>query len=141
MPMKPLSSWEKVFRSADVNGDGTLDFGELRLMLRREKSNLTDSQIMQVFKFFDGPNGDRKITLTEFISGMRKIEQFVESLKALFNKFDTDRSGYLERDEMRRLLNSCGQRYSTSDVDHVIRLADANGDGKISLEELIYACT
>lgn len=39
------SAWEKMFKEADTDNSGTLDVMELRTMLRKGNSNMTDSQI------------------------------------------------------------------------------------------------
>jgi Ca2+-binding EF-hand superfamily protein len=58
-----------------------------------------------------------------------------------FNKYDTDKSGFLERSEVKELLEADFKEYgievSESAIDVLIGLTDKNNDGKISKEEYI----
>ncbi|KAK0060108.1 calmodulin-2 [Biomphalaria pfeifferi] len=141
MPRASRRDWESLFKLADRDGNGYLDINELRALFKKANSRVTESQLIDIFEYFDGPNGDRRITMKEFTTGIRKIEQFHRDVESLFKKFDRDRSGFLDRNEMKRLLESSGQRFTHQEVNEIIRQADANGDGHISLDELLNALT
>jgi len=65
----------------------------------------------------------------------------LEEARRLFAIYDNDKSGYLERHEIPRLLTDTyrgmGVNYvlTQHDVDSYIRFADVNRDGKISKQE------
>lgn len=72
---------------------------------------------------------------------MKPTESELQAVvKEAFNSFDTDNSGYLEREEIRKLLNEVvsdqGQSISDDELNEVIMAVDANGDGKFSFSEL-----
>lgn len=64
-----------------------------------------------------------------------------EIVKKAFEIYDTDKSGFLERDEIKKLLDdACGElgadEITEDQLDAVIQTVDANNDGKFSFEEL-----
>ncbi|XP_005090178.2 neo-calmodulin [Aplysia californica] len=138
---KTIQEWEALFKSADKDNSGTLDLFELRDLLRKGDSKMTDQQIAEAFIFFDGEGGDRKINLQEFTKGLQHLFDFIKKVEDLFKQLDADNSGYLERSELRELLNRSGKKFTDKDLDEMIKQADSSGDGKISLQELKDACS
>ena len=70
-----------------------------------------------------------------------KDEQLKDIVGKAFDLYDADKSGYLERDEIKKLLNdACAElgapAITDSQLDEVIKTVDDNGDGKFSFEEL-----
>ncbi|GFR63143.1 calmodulin [Elysia marginata] len=137
---KSISEWEAVFRAADKDGSGTLDVHELRDMLRKANCNISDSQIGEAFVYLHGPHGD-KCTLEEFVKGMQKLEEFIKGLVRLFREYDADNSGYLDKNELRKIMESCGHKYTEKEIQETLQKADTSGDGKISFDEFFNACT
>merc|ERR1711879_50899 len=124
-----------------MGGDGYLSIMELRELMKRGGSNMTDAQIADTFVFFDGPRGDKRITLQEFTDGLEEIIKFVQELEKLFHELDKSGDGHLDGTELRELLKRSGRKFSDDDVDKIIKDADRNGDNKISFQEFMNACT
>ncbi|CAL1530931.1 unnamed protein product [Lymnaea stagnalis] len=141
MTKQTIDQWKELFAAADKDKSGTLDVLELRDMLRRGNSKMTDSQIADAFVYFDGPKGDRRITLEEFVKGMNNLNDFIAKLSALFKQYDNDNSGYLDKNELRKVLEASGHKFTDAEVNEILRNADSSGDGKISFEEFLDACT
>lgn len=61
------------------------------------------------------------------------------ALRRAFDVFDEDGSGYLTKDEFQAILlrQAGGSNLSDSDAAEVLAAMDSDGDGKVSLEELI----
>jgi hypothetical protein len=59
-------------------------------------------------------------------------------LVQLFNAVDTDKSGYIDKDELGVALGLLGFRWlKEKQIDGIFSRADVNGDGMISLEEFM----
>merc|ERR1712066_500082 len=62
-------------------------------------------------------------------------------VKKAFELYDADKSGFLEREEIKKLLNdACSElgapQITDAQLDEVIKSVDENGDNKFSFEEL-----
>jgi hypothetical protein len=83
------------------------------------------------------------IKLNKF-SSMPKAKEIRAMVKQAFNQYDLDKSGFLEHEEIKKLLNdansqSGGQSMSNLQIEQIIRTVDNNGDGMFSEEELFCA--
>merc|ERR1711862_185631 len=61
-------------------------------------------------------------------------------VKKAFELYDTDKSGFLDREEIKKLLNdACAElgapAITDAQLDEVIKTVDDNGDGKFSFDE------
>eukprot|EP01101_Sappina_pedata_P011522 TRINITY_DN7761_c0_g1_i1.p1 TRINITY_DN7761_c0_g1~~TRINITY_DN7761_c0_g1_i1.p1 ORF type:complete len:186 (-),score=61.99 TRINITY_DN7761_c0_g1_i1:19-576(-) len=102
-----------------------------------------------IFTAFD-TNKDGNISFPEFVSSLSTMTRGTpdEKLEFAFMMYDTDKSGFITRDQMARIIESfyrlvgpmvtfSGKRYESPQqlVDDFFEQIDSNGDGKISLEE------
>ena len=57
-------------------------------------------------------------------------------MRHAFDSFDKDGSGAISVTELREVLNEkMGNQVSEEELDRLVTLADANGDGEIDFEE------
>ena len=61
-----------------------------------------------------------------------------ETVKKVFEQFDTDASGFIDREELVDAVNKLGVKLQEKDVDFMIRDLDLNGDGKIDFKEFCH---
>ncbi|XRA98075.1 hypothetical protein NFJ02_04g117730 [Pycnococcus provasolii] len=155
----------EVFRSYDSNGDGSLDRYEAENFLRSFLPEMTSPQADFMRVMLD-PNGDGFITYDELIHVIRECKtmdyrmlckdnmglaelRFKLGIKMgpeldwLFQKFDSDRSGTLEMNEVLSMIKE-GFPGITSMQQRaiytcILQEADENFDGNISLPELKQA--
>ncbi|BFZ02368.1 hypothetical protein BsWGS_05407 [Bradybaena similaris] len=133
-----IEELKEIFNAADKDKSGSLCRDELKEVLCKGNRKITESQLDEVFCYFDdGTGGDKRITLDEFIKGLQKLFDFVEELKELFKQFDTDNSGCLDRNELKKVLSECGHQFTESEIDDILREVDPNGDKKVSCEEFL----
>lgn len=80
----------------------------------------------------------RQLSLT---MGNEKVMQEINHARSIFEKYDRDRNGYLDRYEIRPILidtyQTLGYDFNPSqdDIDRYIEMMDSNGDGSISIFE------
>lgn len=61
------------------------------------------------------------------------------NLKALFDKIDSDRSGYLSQDEFFNFIRMIAPKLRRYDSDAIYNLIDSGHDGKVSINEFFAA--
>lgn len=52
-----------------------------------------------------------------------------------FRVFDSNGNGFIDREELRKVMQSLNESLSEEELDAMIKEADKNGDGQISFEE------
>ncbi|KAG7400853.1 hypothetical protein PHYBOEH_004064 [Phytophthora boehmeriae] len=61
----------------------------------------------------------------------------MDMFKEAFTLFDKDESGSIDRDELRSMMLALGQQLSSSEIDGIMKVADVDGDGKVSFTEFV----
>ncbi|XP_026233521.1 guanylyl cyclase-activating protein 2-like [Anabas testudineus] len=104
-----------------------------------------------MFRAFD-KNGDNTIDFLEFVAALNLVFRgdLEHKLRWSFKVYDKDGNGYVEKDELRSIIDSIYRlkRVSKTDtsepqftldevVDRILQAVDSDGDGKINMEEFI----
>jgi Ca2+-binding EF-hand superfamily protein len=78
-------------------------------------------------------NQNQKIDLTEFLCALCNLEQYFEQeyVSELFNLFDRNGDGFIDRKELKLTLEEC----QGEEIAYLFQLIDSNKDDRISLEE------
>lgn len=93
---------------------GTIESHELQCVMARLGEVLTDKELADMMKALDS-NGDGVIDFDEFVTMMKKRakERMNEDpeiqLRAVFDKFDADKSGRIDRNEVRMIMKKLAQ--------------------------------
>lgn len=66
---------------------------------------------------------------------VKKIEQCTENIKNVFNTFDVDKNGTIDKSELKRVLDYCSITLNDKDLDKVFDMIDLDGNKKISYNE------
>ena len=125
-----------VFQAIDTNGDGKLSHQEL--LAEYEKTMSLEEAKVEVSAIMEkvDTDGSGFIDYTEFLKAsvdMRKMLN-ADTLASAFAIFDTDGSGKISAEELRRALGS-GQDSEANVWKDIIMEVDQNGDGEIDLSE------
>ena len=99
--------------------------------------NPTDEELEEMIRIADA-DGTGDIDFAEFVTLMaHKMadEKSEETLRAAFSVFDTSGDGFINAEEMRRIMINVGEPVTLEDVEQVIRKVDKNGDGAIDYDE------
>mmetsp|Transcript_28650 Transcript_28650/g.50961 ORF Transcript_28650/g.50961 Transcript_28650/m.50961 type:complete len:468 (-) Transcript_28650:1097-2500(-) len=129
---------KQIFLTMDTDGNGLISYSEFEYGLSSLEGN--KSNIKKVYNLVDS-NFNGKIDYTEFLAACLYSQKYlnINLIKEAFSYFDTDRSGYITRDELQQSLSG-GQTISPAIalvVDEIIRTVDTNGDGKIDYMEYL----
>ena len=141
------------FNELDEDKSGMLEKSELDKVTEWVLQTYTEKSLTEranfkstLLKRIDA-NGDGKLSLQEFTVIFDEIIQRMDLItraKAEFDRLDTDKSGFLEKNELTAMLKVWSQTVlseikidATVNIEDLLSKLDANGDGKISLMEFV----
>mmetsp|Transcript_26944 Transcript_26944/g.39403 ORF Transcript_26944/g.39403 Transcript_26944/m.39403 type:complete len:911 (+) Transcript_26944:220-2952(+) len=125
---------DTVFKKIDADGSGAIDKDELRQLFLELGHEINDDDFDQVFRSLD-LDGDGTICEEEFAKWyISSEERILSKVKPIFDQFDTNKSGTIERDEVRQLLKQIEPRATEEDVDEALDAMYKSG----SKDEITY---
>ncbi|XP_051756390.1 calbindin 2b [Ctenopharyngodon idella] len=155
-----LDIWNKF----DADGNGCIEGKELEHFIREleiarksasaDPSNASFKDRMKEFMLKFDENGDGKIEMSELAQILPTEENFLLCFRqfvgssaefmAAWRKYDTDRSGYIESNELKGflsdLLKKANRHYDDKKLNEytqtILKMFDLNGDGKLGLSEM-----
>jgi len=126
--------------------DGTISTKELGKVLRMLGQNPSEQELQEMVDEVD-EDGSGTIDFDEFTQMMSKqlaaeaLEQIPErpekELAEAFRIFDKNCDGYLDFDEIKAVLDGCGEKFEEWEIKTFIAEGDKNDDGKMDYEEWI----
>ena len=125
-----------VFKSIDKDGDGQLDRKEVKEAYSKNESIFSsEEEIDEIFNKID-VNNTGHIDFSEFLLATLDYKKGIreKELRQIFNLIDKDKSGNLEKEEIAEFFN-LGSPEKAAALNKMMEEADANKDGKISLDE------
>eukprot|EP01046_Picozoa_sp_COSAG06_P004552 COSAG06_NODE_191_length_20709_cov_8.536778_5_plen_1153_part_00 len=133
---------QEVWNQLDEDGDGSLKEPELRTMLQRMGTTMTDKKFRRWMKQVDS---DRNgcISLEELEFWFRKQSEEARNLLAadardldeLWSEIDTDGSGELDKEELAAVLDIMGQPMGPRKLENMMQRLDTDGNGTVSKAE------
>ncbi|KAF3581223.1 hypothetical protein DY000_02029952 [Brassica cretica] len=124
---------DRVFKSMDTDGSGSITYGELRNGLNAPRShpNLSLSEAKQLMEAAD-VDGNGRLDLYEYISATTETNVLVtdENLHKAFQFFDKDGSGYITKDNLMKHVVE-----DEAIAKDIISEVDTDNDGRIDYEE------
>lgn len=140
MPPEHVEALRAQFDILDANGDGRVSQAEIQAILGRVAyAHLEPADRQRILDSFSGvdADGDGSITfdeyLTLFIDAQR--EDATGGLRYSFDQYDTDGDGYLTAEDFQRVSEEHGEALTEQQAEAMIKMADANDDGRVSFEE------
>lgn len=134
---------ESAFRRWDANKDGSISIQEMKAGLSGCGIMFTEQEAETCFAVADR-NGDNEVSMEEFVdllssshtSSTGPIKKFFEfCVEQAFNNIDTNKDGSISYQELSNSLRKAG--FSDQEIHTIFALADHDGDGEVSLHELL----
>jgi calcium-dependent protein kinase len=126
------------FEKIDVDGSGYIEIEELREALKNKDLKQTTEEIQAIIDQLDYAHND-KINYTEFIAAtidVRKIiNQDERKLKAIFNSFDVDNTGFISRDNLKLAFSKYGRLITNEEIDNIMKEHDKKHTDAIDFQE------
>jgi calmodulin len=134
-----MVEFRAAFNMFDIDGGGTIETHELKEVLTQLGESPTDDDIQEMIELVD-ENQDGVVDFDEFITLMRlrmgdSGEDAEQNLRDVFDIFDADGSGFIDRKEMGSLMKKLAQSLSEEEITAVMEEVDIDGDGEVSFEE------
>lgn len=125
--------FDEIWAAFDVDGDGTVDAAETFDTLKRKAENLDEAKVGILVSMVTGGSQrmgkeDLKVLLdvADKCNSFPQLEQLLTS--------DYDKSGSISKDELAQLLG-----LSDDQADQLVESVDDNGDGELSIKEILKA--
>lgn len=137
-----ITSLRVMFDKFDVDGDGELCPNELEAAMSLFGLENKGSELQELFEEMDTDHNG-SLDFGEFATAMVRKMKYVDSeqfLQTAFSRFDSDGSGAVSPEELRRLLDAINkekQVVTEAEINQMIEDADKDGDHEISFTEFI----
>ncbi|CUA70020.1 Putative calmodulin-like protein 6 [Oryza sativa Japonica Group] [Rhizoctonia solani] len=135
--LKPeqLEELRDAFLIFDKNGDGQITTTELSSLLHALSTPIQD--IEAILAQADA-NEDGALDLGEFLllmgERLNSGQKTDRELKDIFERFDRDGSGTIEKAELGKVVASLGDKLTDQELGMIMREVDTDGDGRVSFE-------
>jgi Ca2+-binding EF-hand superfamily protein len=133
-----VARFRRSFDLFDADGDGTISATELRNVLRSLGRAPTQEQLDQILKVFDA-DGSGRLEFEEFVTLIRTELSHTDRndvvIDAAWRAIDANKSGFVSPAELRRVMSNLVSYVSDAEIAAMVTVADAEGDGQLSLAE------
>jgi len=148
-----VEGFRALFNIHDTDGSGGIDEKELASLVSKTGIKASTSEVEAIHKKFDA-NSDGVIDFDEFLVMMSRVHEMdlkkqsrkysmaysedkMSEIKALFDKFDSDSSGSLDREQLQKALSDAGITLSENELTDFTKSVDTDGDGLIDFKEFL----
>lgn len=130
------SRYEKAFALLDRDKSGTISLLLLDKLLTAANEQINESEIKSALEYMGKDREEDSFSLEEF-KDFIKIVYSPERIMEAFQAFDTDKNGYLDREEFLKVLSDYGGEVSEFEKQAIFSNVDINHDGKIQYKEFV----
>merc|ERR1712184_219644 len=127
----------EAFKLFDADGDGMISADELKTLITKVGGEMADAEAKALIHAAD-KDGNEGIDFEEFAQLWTTLHGAEEGkMRDEFAKLDTDKSGYITKDEMVTVISSEFQGDKMEEAKKAIDKLDVDKDGKVSYPEFI----
>eukprot|EP00191_Tetraselmis_sp_GSL018_P020489 CAMPEP_0177580662 /NCGR_PEP_ID=MMETSP0419_2-20121207/1697_1 /TAXON_ID=582737 /ORGANISM="Tetraselmis sp., Strain GSL018" /LENGTH=325 /DNA_ID=CAMNT_0019069579 /DNA_START=586 /DNA_END=1560 /DNA_ORIENTATION=- len=120
---------EAVIAIYDTNGDGMISTQEL-VSLAKDLQVLPET----LWKALVKDEGVDRVSKDDLLRWFYNDHSFSQ-LKNMFERFDTNRDGYVDVKEVPHILRICAESISDENVEVAMKKMDTDGDNRVSFQE------
>ena len=134
---KKDSMYTKIFKLYDEDNDGYVDLSFLGEMMRSAGAIFLDKELekpIETLRTNNGGNYFSQNDYEELCAEFTKNEDTPEDLMEAFKFWDTDGSGKVTTEEIRKALTTLGDVLSEDEINALIKEADPTNIGVIDYE-------
>ncbi|KAI9209433.1 calmodulin [Polychytrium aggregatum] len=131
--------YREAFNLFDKDSDGQLDINEVGTVMRALGQNPTQAELNQIKANFQA-KGKTQIDFSDFLPLMaspRDASNMKRDVEAAFKVFDKENLGYINVNQLVHILTSVGEKLTKDEVNDMIKAADRNNDGKITMQNFV----
>ena len=123
----------------DIDKSGVITFAGLKQVMTELGANPTDEEVQDMINLVD-ETGNNEINFDGFVNLMRlrnedPSEDAEQNLHDVFDIFDTNGTGYIDRNDLRVLMKKLAQDLTEEEITQIMEEVDQDGDNQISFEE------
>ena len=109
---------KSAFQAIDTDGTGMIKAEELQKILTDKDMRSSDREIDEMIKQMDY-HGNQMINYSEFLAATIDVKFFLtdSKLKAIFQQFDTDNSGFITAENIQLAMQKLGKNMSLTEVE------------------------
>ncbi len=131
----------EAFNIFDIESDGSIEISQLKILMNTLKIYPNEKELEQIIAEAD-PDNSNQIYFNQFLKiiGKRrksKKNDEIKYLKKLFKYLDRNNNGLISIREIRYIVVNSNENISEKDIEFLMKEADTDGDGYISLEEFL----
>ncbi|KAK9449964.1 uncharacterized protein V1518DRAFT_415174 [Limtongia smithiae] len=134
---------EEAFRIFDMDGDGKVDYHELKVAMRALGFDVKRSEVADILRDNDRTNSGL-LTFDAFVRVMSEkvlARDPLEEIRRAFALFDEDQTGKISLRNLRKIAKELNENLEEDELEAMINEFDLDGDGEINLDEFIAICT
>lgn len=134
-----LQEFQELFRLFDADKDEMLSAEELGHMLNALGQDPTLEDVKGMIKEVNDDD-EESIDFWHFLSLMvkkMKTSDINDELIDAFKVFDMDHDGFITPDELMNAMAHLGEDLNQSEIEEMIKEADAENDGKLDFDEFV----
>ena len=134
---KADSTFTKIFKLYDEDNDGFVDLIFLGEMMRSAGAIFLDSDLERPMETIRNSHGADIFDEKDYVELCMKFinnDETVDDLIEAFKFWDTDNSGRVATEDIRKALTTLGDKLSEDEIEALIKEADPNNIGAIDYE-------
>lgn len=137
IPEEILENMNNLWKVFAVEDQNKVPIGELRVLMRALDFDLNPEELAQVRKEID-PKAEGCIRFANLKMVMEEKLKDVDTFEDMiieFKKLDRDGDGKIPAPEFKQYMKNMGKKLSADEIDEMMKIADAKGDGSVDIEE------